>query len=108
MDTFKKLKQMRELFALIPCQKSPKDFDIAVEIGYHQYLGTPLTQKQLLLLGIASPATVRRHVKRLIKTGMLVKHLPPSDHRVVYFTLTDSAINYFKECLSQLKQLLLN
>ena len=65
----------------------------------HQYLGTPLTQKQLLLLGIASPATVRRHVKRLIKTGMLVKHLPPSDHRVVYFTLTDSAINYFRECL---------
>jgi len=91
---------------LLPGFKTYKDFDIAIEIGHHELNGKPLTQKQLLLLNIASPATVRRHLSRLIKTGLVVKHEYPNDHRVTCFSLSTRAHLIFDHCIRQLNLLL--
>ncbi len=64
MHTFKKLKAAREHLVLLPGLKSYKDFDIAIEIGYHEKLGTPLSLKELLSIEVCSSASVRRHLKK--------------------------------------------
>lgn len=106
MHTFKKLRKFRSYFACLPGIKTCKDFDIAIEIGHYQHLGQPLTLKQLLLLNIAPPATLRRHLERMIKDGMIIKHASRNDLRIVYFTLSQSAINSFEQYLEQISQAL--
>jgi DNA-binding MarR family transcriptional regulator len=101
MSTFRKLKAVRDLLNRLPGIKTYKDFDLTIEIGYFQEKGTPLSLKQLLLLEVASKATVRRHLDRLISDGMVVKHTSPDDHRSVHFTLSAATIkslhNYLKQ-----------
>ena len=106
MHQYKKLREIREHLVLLPGLKSYKDFDISIEIGHHEYEGTPLTLKQLLLEDIASEATVRRHLARLIKDGLVKKNLNPNDQRSVYFTLTDKSHVLFKDCLEKLTVIL--
>ncbi|NOQ76973.1 MAG: hypothetical protein GQ475_04115 [Methylococcaceae bacterium] len=91
---------------LIPGLVSYKDFDISVEIGHQEYLGAPLTLKHLLALDIASEATVRRHLKNLIKDGLIDKKINPKDNRSVVFTLTDKAHLRFQDCINQLISIL--
>lgn len=106
MSTFKKLKSIKAAVAHIPGIITYKDFDISVEIGYYQEIGNPLTLKQLLLLNIASAATVRRHISRLAKAGMVQKHVAQNDHRSVSLVLSESAINSLSQYLEQLSQTL--
>lgn len=106
MQTFQKLKKLRSFIANIPGIKTCKDFDIAVEIGYHQQLGTPLTMKQLILLDIVPPATMRRHLGRMIREGTVQKHPSPDDLRIVYFTLSPLALNSFSNSLDNIRQAL--
>ncbi|HEY3325957.1 MAG TPA: hypothetical protein VGK14_02165 [Novimethylophilus sp.] len=106
MGTFKKLKNIKAAIARIPGIVTYKDFDISVEIGYHQELGNPLTLKQLLLLNLASPATVRRHIGRLAKEGMILKYVAENDHRSVCLILSESAIKSLSQYLEQLSQTL--
>jgi len=106
MDTFKKLKAAREHLVLLPGLKTYKDFDIAIEIGYHERIGKPLSLKELLLLETASPATVRRHLNKLIKGGMVIKSTPQNDHRMVRFTLSPLGHKSFRTCYEQLKRVL--
>ena len=102
MLTCKKLKLIRSYFARIPGLKSHKDFDIALEIAYHQKLGAPLTLKQLLLLDIAAAATVRRHLSRLVREGSVIKITPANDHRTVHFTLSEPTTEALTECLEKI------
>lgn len=103
---FVKLRKLREHIVLLPGLKTYKDFDIAIEIGHHELIGKPLNQKQLLLLDIAAPATVRRHLNRLIGAGLVSKKIDENDHRFAYFVLTERAHLIFDRCISQLSVLL--
>lgn len=102
MSTFRKLKTVRDLLNRLPGIETHKDFDLTIEIGYFQEKGTPLGLKQLLLLGIASKATVRRHLDRLIGDGVVIKHISPDDYRSVYFTLSATAANSLHNFLKQI------
>ena len=107
MQTFQQLKKLRSYVSCIPGVKTCKDFDIAVEIGYHQQKGTPLTMKQLILLNIVPPATMRRHLNRMIREGTVHKHHSPNDLRIVYFTLSNAALDSFASCLEQIRKTLI-
>lgn len=76
--------------------ESRVDYDLAVEIGYHQRWGRPLTLKQLVLLDIAPPATVQRRLKRLVSLGVVTKMLRPSDGRMVEFGISPEADRRFR------------
>ena len=65
-----------------PCLKSPIDGLLISEIGYYQERGNPLTMKRLLLLRLGAPATIRRRVQRLIKSGVLHKRRVSHDRRI--------------------------
>ena len=106
MDTYKKLKKLRQQIVLLPGLKTYKDFDIAVEIGHHELNGKPLTQKQLLLLNIASHATTRRHLDNLMRLGLVEKHQNQSDRRLSELKLSGRAHLLFDHCLVELESLL--
>jgi hypothetical protein len=108
MATFQKLKKLRSFFLCIPGIRTYKDFDIAIEIGHYQLLGAPLTMKQLMLLNIAPPATMRRHLDRMIKEGTVHKHPSAHDLRIVYFTLSNSTFDAFSACLEQIRETLIH
>jgi hypothetical protein len=93
MGTFKRLKAAQAILCQMPAIKSCKDFDITIEIGYYQENGKPLSLKQLLLLKIASDATVRRHITRLVRTGAVIRHISKDDRRSIHLTLSKSVIN---------------
>ena len=103
MNKYKRLKDIRENFSLLPGLRTGKDFDIAIEIGDHELRGMPLTHKQLMLLEIASQATVRRHIDDLVTKGTVVKHTHPDDQRTIYFTLSKHTHEYFDHFINQLQ-----
>ncbi len=103
MNTYKRLRLIRASIAQLPCLSGDIDFDIALEIGYFEELGTPLTLKQLLLLGIAADATVRRHLGRLVKTGTVIKITPARDHRIAHFTLSEEIRVCMNQCLKTIE-----
>lgn len=92
MSTFKKYKKIKSVLSEFPGVKSYKEFDILIEIGYHQEQGCPLTMKQLMLLEVASQATVRRYLGHLVEDGLVKKIVLVNDHRSVVLKLTNSTI----------------
>lgn len=88
MSTFKQFRKIKSILSEIPGIRTYKDFDILLEIGYHQEEGCPLTLKQLLLLEIGSRATVRRYLSTLVHDGMVEKVVSPSDQRSVTLRLS--------------------
>jgi hypothetical protein len=106
MSAFSKLQDIRKEVKHIPGIKCHKDFDIAVEIGYNQKNGSPLTLKQLLLLDIASAATVRRHLNQLKRDGVVLRVTTPHDHRSAHFLLSETAITHLEECLLKIHRAL--
>ena len=106
MTIYNKLRLIRSGIARLPGLKSHKDFDIALEVGYHQSIGSPLTLKQLLLLDIAGGATVRRHLSRMIREGTVIKVTPANDHRTAHFTLSTETIEALDQCLEKIHQTL--
>ena len=92
MAIFKKIKKVKSILSEIPGIKTCKDFDILIEIGCHQEEGHPLTLKQLMLLGIASQATVRRYLSCLVRDGMVEKFESVNDHRTVMLRLSASTV----------------
>lgn len=61
--------------------QSPVANSIIIEIGYHQERGQPLTVKGLILLNLGAPATVRRHLQRLVHLGLVHKRRVRHDGR---------------------------
>jgi hypothetical protein len=80
----------------LPMIQSFEDYTIAVEIGYYQEIGKPLTLKQLFLLEIASPATVQRRLKRLINQGLVSKKYRQTDGRMVELGVTPQMNRLFR------------
>ena len=82
MTAFKKLKTIREFEkARMPHLRSHEDFDIVIEVGYHEDLGQPLTLKCLLLIGITSASTTQRRVHALVEAGILTRTRSDIDRR---------------------------
>lgn len=90
MSTFKKFKKVKSILGEFPGIKTYKDFDILIEIGYHQEEDCPLTLKQLMLLKIASQATVRRYLSCLVRDGMVERYESVNDQRSVLLRLSPS------------------
>ncbi len=102
MTTFKKFKQIKSILDEIPGIKSYKDFNILIEIGYHQEEGCPLTLKQLMLLNIASQATVRRYLSNLVRDGSVEKFESVDDQRSVTLRLSASTVKTLSAHLSKI------
>lgn len=84
MTAFKKLKAIREFEkGRMPHLRSHEDFDIVIEVGYHEDMGKPLTLKCLLLLGISSTTTVQRRVHTLVESGVLTRSRSSNDRRSI-------------------------
>jgi hypothetical protein len=84
MNLFKKLKTIREFErAHMPHLRTHEDFDIVTEVGFHQEAAIPLTLKGLLLLNIASPATIQRRVCSLVESGVITRTRCPLDKRSI-------------------------
>ncbi len=84
MTAFKKLKTIRMFEKLhLPHLRTHEDFDIVIEVGFHQENGTPLTLKGLMLLNITSPATLQRRICSLVQNGTLTRTRCNSDRRSV-------------------------
>ena len=65
-----------------------EDHDIVQEVGYHQESGTPLTVKQLQMMGLASMPTLQRRLRRLRQVGALVAKRSERDKRAVELRLS--------------------
>lgn len=84
MTAFKKLKTIRMYERQnLPHLRTHEDFDIVVEVGFHEENGTPLTLKGLVLLNISSPATVQRRISVLVQNGIITRTRCTSDRRSV-------------------------
>ena len=93
MKLFTGLKKIREYERLqLPFFKSVADFDIVIEIGFAEEQGQPLTLKQLLLLNIISPTTVRRKLSRLIQQGIVIRRKQVNDHRSSVLIVAPSSV----------------
>jgi len=64
-----------------------EDFNVVLEIAYHEALGQPLNLKQLLLLGTGSTTTVQRRLRRLKREGVIEQHTSRTDRRALEFRL---------------------
>lgn len=102
MSTFKKFKKIKSVLGEFPGVKTYKDFDILIEIGFHQEQGSPLTLKQLLLLEIASQATVRRYLASLVRDGMVEKFVSVNDHRYVHLKLSAHTVRMMTRHLTKI------
>ena len=72
-----------------------EDFDLLLEIAYHQELGTPLTMKRVYLLGVASVATVQRRLRRLRQAGAVHQLRSSGDGRNLELRLTPKVMRTF-------------
>ena len=93
MKLFAGLRKIREFEKLqLSFLNSVFDFDIVIEIGYHEEVGHPLTLKQLFLLEICPRSTVRRKLGKLIDQGILIRRKHTHDQRASLFGVSASAV----------------
>jgi hypothetical protein len=80
------------------------DQDVIAIVGKHQEdHGEGISCKQLYLAHTAPVVTVQRHVKRLIRLGVLRRRQCPTDARVFFLSLTDSAVNSLNKFVGRLQ-----
>ncbi len=101
MSTFKKYKKIKSVLSEFPGVKTYKEFDILIEIGYHQEQNNPLTLKQLLLLEVASQATVRRYLANLLHDGMVERSVA-ADRRSFALKLSSRTIRMMTNHLARI------
>jgi len=88
MKLYATLRKIREFERLqLPFLKSIIDFDIVIEIGYAEEQKQLLTPKQLFLLKLGSPTTVRRRMVKLIGQGIVRTRTNTKDRRSAILTL---------------------
>ena len=101
--------QLRRLQAFtrkhFPCLQSPIDSALIVEIGYYQEQGRPLTMKGLLLLKLGAPATVRRHLQRLVDLGLVHKRRANHDRRIFHLEIDPTVRMRFAKYLKLILRL---
>ncbi len=84
----------------LPFLNTSLDAILVAEIGRQEDLRQPLTVKELLLLDLGAPATVRRRLNRLVRLGVVHKNRVRRDMRIQQLTI-DRAVRkiyskYFK------------
>lgn len=84
---------------------SGKDLSLLLEIGREQDSGAAPTQKQLCLCGIASAATIRRRLNRLVARKLIRRKLNHHDGRSVTFCLAPAATRQLKQVCRSAKQM---
>lgn len=75
----------------LPMFQTLVDYSIAIEVGFHQKNGNPLTLKQLFLLNLAPLSTVQRRLNRLIDLEIIDKDANPIDGRMIELKISPSA-----------------
>ena len=81
----------------LPFVKSLEEFDLVIEIGYHQEQRKALTLKQGLPAGIGSIATVERRLSVLKEMGVVVLKRSKEDARTVELTLSPKVCNTYRQ-----------
>lgn len=90
---FAELRKLRELERKhLPFVRSLAEFDLIIEIGYHEERGTPLTYKHLLTLGFYGRSTLNRRLNGLMAQGVLSRQRSERDGRAVYLGVSKSAL----------------
>jgi hypothetical protein len=89
-----------------PCVESPVDLLILLEVGHYQESGTPLAIKGLLFADIGAPATVTRHLQRLVDMRFVSKQRAGSDGRCVRLVLTAKTWRRIHIACQRMEQLL--
>lgn len=84
---------------------SGKDLALLLEIGSGEESGAEPTQKQLCLCGIASAATIRRRLNRLMARKLIRRKLNNHDGRSVTFCLSPAAARRLKLVCRSAKQM---
>ena len=98
MGLFAGLRKIREHErGQLPFLKSVADFDIVVEIGYHEERGRPIGLKQLFLQDICSKATVRRRLAKLIEGGVVIRNSLEEDRRVSILLISPGTLKLFRK-----------
>jgi DNA-binding MarR family transcriptional regulator len=93
MNLFAGFRKMRDLERKhLPFARTLVEFDLIVEIGYHEERGKPLTLKHLLTLGICARTTLRRKLDSLVEQGVIVRTRRASDGRAVVLGVSKSAL----------------
>jgi DNA-binding MarR family transcriptional regulator len=89
---FAGLRRMRELERKhLPFARSLVEFDLIIEIGYHEERGKPLTFKHLLTLGLCARTTLNRRLNVLVEQGVLVRTRSENDGRAVVLGVSKTA-----------------
>jgi len=76
----------------LPFVRSMVEFDLIIEIGYHEERGRPLTLKHLLTLGVCTRTTLRRKLTSLVDQGVVVRTRPENDGRAVLLGISKTAV----------------
>ena len=76
--------------------RSIEERNILVAVGQAMESGQAIGYKQLVLMGVASPSTLSRKLKRLIAAGAIRKVVPKHDGRMVAYSLTKTAMEGFR------------
>jgi DNA-binding MarR family transcriptional regulator len=96
MRTFTRLREMRAFErGSLPFLRTLTDVDLVLEIGYRQALQAPLKLKEIHLLGLGSPATTQRRLRRLRRLGVVERLRSPSDRRAAQVALTAETVERF-------------
>jgi DNA-binding MarR family transcriptional regulator len=78
--------------AQLPFLKALVDFDIIIEIGYAEEQKEPLTPKQLYLMKLGPPTTVRRRLAALADQGVVARRQNAHDRRSTFLTIASSSL----------------
>ena len=93
MNLFAGLRRMRDLERKhLPFVRSLVEFDLIIEIGYHEERGKPLTLKHLLTLGVCARTTLRRKLNSLVEQDVVVRTRHENDARAVVLGISRSAL----------------
>ncbi|HTV79922.1 MAG TPA: hypothetical protein VMF03_16840 [Steroidobacteraceae bacterium] len=100
---FAELRELRQLEKKhLPFVRSFADFDLIVEVGYHEERGTPLTYKHLLSLIACGRSTLNRRLSSLIAEGVILRTRSELDGRAIHLGVSKSAMQRFHRYLGGL------
>lgn len=83
--------------------KTREDQRLLCEIAWHEAHGTPLTVKQVFLLGLASVPTVQRRLARLRRLGVIQQRRCENDRRSVELTLAPRTVKLLDRYLELMR-----
>jgi DNA-binding MarR family transcriptional regulator len=90
---FAGLRKLRDLERKhLPFARSLAEFDLIIEIGYHEERGKALTYKHLLTLGFCARTTLNRRLNGLVEQGVITRTRSARDARAVVLGVSKSAM----------------